>query len=698
MAAKSVSVRLSGDAESLLRAFAEIAGSADITADEIKAKFAEASIALEAMQRSQKKSSSGFEDMRKKVADFQSPISGLMASAMALGPALIPAAAVGAAGFLALGGAVTAAGAGLGALALVVKPSITAVTNAATAWQHYQTVLKETGAKSTQTKTALQAWQETLIGMSPDQVTATKQLVAFKDSFSKWQQSFDPEIMPIFTTGIDAASKALPILRPLVDSAATAVGLLVNDLDHAVTSGGFKRFVNFLSGQAGGAITSFSNLAKGLGEGLAGMMEKSGPLLSTMERDLSGLGSKLSGLGSSHGFDQFLKLVEKDGPQVGRTLEDVAKAIATLVKNAGPLGGIDLKVIDGVAKMINTLGKDHPGLTQIGVMAAALGGLAMHIAPKLAAGLKAVDGLRLGFLKLTGAELDADAAADANPFGLIALAVAGLALGIYELVKHWHAVWDAIKGAVSDVVKFLKAHWEIITEILLAPIAPVLAVFVRFHKQIIGFFEDLGTEVPKLWHEMTSKVSSAASTVWHDVVGFFTHMYSDIESGVSTAVSKVVQFFEGLPGKVMNAVGNLISDMESFGKKIVDAIVRGIGSMGSAVWNAIKSHIPGGGVIGGALHSIGLAEGGIVTKPTLAMVAEAGYPEAVIPLKGGAGVLGYNSSVQPLPSGLANLGAAGPVGAGAPGSTNIYLTSLTNATPQQIAAEVSWALRQRPAA
>ena len=54
-----------------------------------------------------------------------------------------------------------------------------------------------------------------------------------------------------------------------------------------------------------------------------------------------------------------------------------------------------------------------------------------------------------------------------------------------------------------------------------------------------------------------------------------------------------------------------------------------------------------GGTIGNALHAIGLAEGGIVTQPTLAVVGEAG-PEAIVPLSGrdsSVGAVTYNISI-----------------------------------------------------
>jgi phage-related protein len=76
-----------------------------------------------------------------------------------------------------------------------------------------------------------------------------------------------------------------------------------------------------------------------------------------------------------------------------------------------------------------------------------------------------------------------------------------------------------------------------------------------------------------------------------------------------------------------------------FYKGIFDGIVKGVnvvlGMIGKLV-GAIKS-IPSlpniGGAIGGLIGKIpGLAEGGIVTSPTLAMIGEGGEPEAVIPL------------------------------------------------------------------
>ena len=74
-----------------------------------------------------------------------------------------------------------------------------------------------------------------------------------------------------------------------------------------------------------------------------------------------------------------------------------------------------------------------------------------------------------------------------------------------------------------------------------------------------------------------------------------------------------------------------------------------LNSISSGIGQSIESAIPALGSLGAgglaalALSPIGLATGGIVTAPTLAMVGEGGGPEAVIPLDRLVSVLGNGS-------------------------------------------------------
>jgi hypothetical protein len=97
---------------------------------------------------------------------------------------------------------------------------------------------------------------------------------------------------------------------------------------------------------------------------------------------------------------------------------------------------------------------------------------------------------------------------------------------------------------------------------------------------------------------------------------------------------------------------------EGFYKFIINPIKQAIGFISDLI-GAFK-RIPGVGAIGGFLGGInipGFADGGIVTRPTLAMVGEKG-PEAIVPLGRGGGVGGVTVNVTGGLSTSAEIGQA----------------------------------------
>ena len=278
-----------------------------------------------------------------------------------------------------------------------------------------------------------------------------------------------------------------------------------------------------------------------------------------------------------------------------------------------------------------------------------------------------------------------------SALGPIGLVLAGIGIAAMLLASHWKQIWNGIKEVVGDVVDFIKSHWQLLLAIILGPIGLVIDGFVHFHDQIIGFFADiidwikshwellveiLGGPVGvafAAWQHFHDQIIQVFDDIWHaidhvwsaieqdtlgavdTVVGFFTALPGrvisglgdiggQIESAFVTAVSSVqdnvvtpvLKFFEDLPGNIMDALKGLADDFLHLGESLAKAILSGIGNLGGDIVHAITSHIPGGGLVSDAAHAIfGAAEGGVVTKPTLLMVGEAGYPEAIVPLKNG---------------------------------------------------------------
>jgi hypothetical protein len=160
-------------------------------------------------------------------------------------------------------------------------------------------------------------------------------------------------------------------------------------------------------------------------------------------------------------------------------------------------------------------------------------------------------------------------AMDANPIGLIIIAVAALIAGIIYAYLHFKTfrdivnevghvaavAFDLIRHAVATAFDWIKAHWPLLLGILTGPIG-LAAAFIMMH--------------------------------WHQIV-----------SGASAMVSSVIGFFRSLPGRILSALGNLGSLLWNAGARVIDGLVGGImsrvGSVTSAISNiagAITAHLP----------------------------------------------------------------------------------------------------------
>lgn len=149
---------------------------------------------------------------------------------------------------------------------------------------------------------------------------------------------------------------------------------------------------------------------------------------------------------------------------------------------------------------------------------------------------------------------------------------------------------------------------------------------------------------------------AAAIAIGYEIYTHWSTIWGDIKHVVATAVDAigaslrwVGQQFDSLWKNLQKApgiVGNIFKDV---GRGIANGVIWGINALISGL-DAIQVHIPSIGV--GPIHTPSfdwggmgiphvpyLAQGGIVTQPTLAMIGEAG-PEAVVPLSGAGGAFG----------------------------------------------------------
>ena len=261
----------------------------------------------------------------------------------------------------------------------------------------------------------------------------------------------------------------------------------------------------------------------------------------------------------------------------------------------------------------------------------------------------------------------------------------GLLIGL--LIQHWstimndiHKAWSAIANYFAQLPgKILKAlegfgkmllgwitdAWDTLTGWVVTAVEAYIQFWVKLPGRILKALEAFGglilgwitaawntvsgwvvtafEDEVAFWTGLPDRILGALEGFGTKLLGWITDGWNMLTGFIVTAFEAEVTFWTGLPGKIVGALGDAGSTLLKWGGDLIGGLISGIGgaadSIGTAIWNAIKSGIhgikglvKGIPVIGGVLSDlIPFAAGGYVTKPTLGLIGEAG-PEVVLPL------------------------------------------------------------------
>jgi tape measure domain-containing protein len=233
---------------------------------------------------------------------------------------------------------------------------------------------------------------------------------------------------------------------------------------------------------------------------------------------------------------------------------------------------------------------------------------------------------------ITGAKIAAGMLLALGPIGLI---IAAVTAAVYLIVRNWDtlkswlstfwnwikttaaAAWSAITTAVSNVIEWVKANWPLLLGILLGPVTAAIGLIITQWdtvKAALGiFWEWLKTSAASAWNAVKSVFSGVGnffSNIWNTIVGKF----KDVGTSVGNAIGSS---FKNVINAVLRGAVNIINNF--------------IRSINAAI--DVINKIPKVNV--GKLSELNvpqLAEGGVVSAPTLAMIGEGREPEAVVPL------------------------------------------------------------------
>lgn len=213
-----------------------------------------------------------------------------------------------------------------------------------------------------------------------------------------------------------------------------------------------------------------------------------------------------------------------------------------------------------------------------------------------------------------------------NPFVLIATAVAVLAAGVIYLATQ---------------TTFFQDSWRAMTETAALVWEGFVSFFISVGEGIVTFFSETTQSIATSWSRMLEAISEALgkatefiSGVWDgmieaikmalgSVVGFFAEVFARIGVIIKGYVNAYISLFEGFVNGAISGINLLIGALNKIQLNIPSTPFSPAFSFGVNIPSIPQVRIPR------------LAEGGIVMpRPggVFANLAEAGKPEAVIPL------------------------------------------------------------------
>ena len=237
-----------------------------------------------------------------------------------------------------------------------------------------------------------------------------------------------------------------------------------------------------------------------------------------------------------------------------------------------------------------------------------------------------------------------------GPIGLIVLAVV-------KLGEHWDEIWNAII-----------ATWDIVSEALITGFTTVRDTMINTLKVSLDILKTTWEIVFKFIKDTVKKVFDKITEIYHSKLGWllpagplikailfikknWDEVWESVKSTFTTVTTFLVTTFETVKGKILGiwtGISDGIKASVNVIIKVINGFINGINKLEIKFpsWDPIivagKTVIPGFAGMSLGFPNIRpipeLAAGGIVSRPTLAMLGEQG-PEAVVPLgRGGMGI------------------------------------------------------------
>jgi hypothetical protein len=383
---------------------------------------------------------------------------------------------------LGLAGPLAAAGLAGGAGLAVALPTLSKIHDSMTQITADQNAYNRATTAAARS-TALQHIHDDYAALSGPQQAAIKAIQTFTGEWDKLTKSLQPQVFGLVTQAITGVTQLLPLLVPLAKAGFGAISAALTPLFQFLQSGLFIQFLQAVEIYAAPAAASLVQLFTAIAGPILKLITDIMPEGIHLMTIFSGFAGQVFGaLGQT-----IMEIVVVAGPALGQLLQVLGPALVNIFAAlAGPMANVLRIFLDLVTPVVRFIGALPPDV--IVAIAAAIGLVV----------------LALKAWAIVQAILNVLMAPEELLIGAIIVAVALLAFGIFELVKHWTQAWTDIKNWTVDT-------WHAIYNEVIAPMA-------RFFLQT----------VPQWWQNVRNWTVNSWQAIYNEVIApmarFFTQL------------------------------------------------------------------------------------------------------------------------------------------------------------------------------
>lgn len=471
----------------------------------------------------------------------------------------------------------------------------------------------------------LAAVEDTLKGPIGNVIHAEEKM---KDAWGGFIKSISPQAFGIMTSGINLVASVIPKLSgPFKALAPIAVDTL-NRIKGAVSGSGFTQFLKDITTYGATNLKNFIDIIANLGKGLGILLQAFLPLSTQMTGGLKNMTGSFAtwaaGWVKSDGFKKFVDYTRTEGPKIITLIGNLVTVVGKLVVGMSPLGSLELTGLTKLTGVLASLSPSTLNALVVGFVAMkgaisgmnainnavvgfkefkdTMGGvitavkdfsLAETVASAATKAVAIWEGVVTAATKVwTGVQIALDAAMDANPIGLIVIAIAALVAGVIYAYTHFktfrdivNTVGHAIMTGLGAALKWLTGAWKATTD------------YVKQHldiakANITRIWNDISNTTKTVWNAITSTVK----TVWNAITGAVRTGINAVRSVVQSVLGflgTLWRNFWAFWGPLIKAVWDLIVAVVQLGIRAVTLVIRTelnfIRTVWNTVWNFISS-------------------------------------------------------------------------------------------------------------